>query len=152
MKEVRKSLSISTKNIPKKIPIYGNMDYRNPYCPDEALEQASFFNQIRLNYPKSWGLIATSIQNESGKESGFRTHLAKKAGLIAGAPDVIIPGKRTFLCELKRRDRTKSRVGQKQIDYLLAAQAAGCFVCIALGADAAWEAFNKWKDEKNADT
>ena len=64
--------------------------------------------------------------------------------MTKGASDIIIPGSPAFVCELKRRDHTKSRWEDGQQEYLTAAQDAGAFVCIALGADAAMEAFNDW--------
>jgi len=61
--------------------------------------------------------------------------------MTTGAADIIIPGNPSFVCELKRRDHTKSTLDPEQAKYLEQAQAAGAFVCIALGADAAMEAF-----------
>jgi len=65
----------------------------------------------------------------------------KAEGMTTGAADIIIPGNPSFVCELKRRDHTKSTLDPEQAKYLEQAQAAGAFVCIALGADAAMEAF-----------
>jgi len=69
----------------------------------------------------------------------------KAEGLATGAPDIIIPGRRTFLCELKRRDHTKSAISDLQIRYLETAQSLGAFACIALGCEAALEAFDEWR-------
>ena len=66
--------------------------------------------------------------------------------MTTGAPDIIIPGRRTFLCELKRRDHTKSKISDLQIKYLETAQSLGAFACIALGWEAAMEAFHEWHD------
>jgi len=143
---MKKTVAINRDNIPCNIPIFGDPDYRTQHCALEAQEQSAFFEQIRAQYPDSWGLLATSIQNEAGKDVAVRTAIAKKAGLVTGAPDIIIPGRMTFLCELKRKDRTKSRIGTAQLDYLLAAQKAGAFVCIALGSEAAWKAFQYWRE------
>jgi hypothetical protein len=65
----------------------------------------------------------------------------KAEGMVKGASDVIICGSPTFVCEIKRRDHTKSTWQDGQQEFLNAAQKTGSFVCIALGADAAWEAF-----------
>jgi hypothetical protein len=62
--------------------------------------------------------------------------------MTTGAPDIVIPGSPTFICELKRRDHTQSELRTAQVAYLRAAQRAGCFVCVALGVDAAWEALH----------
>jgi hypothetical protein len=64
--------------------------------------------------------------------------------MTEGASDIIIPGCPAFVCELKRRDHTKSKWQDGQLEYLETAQKAGAFVCVALGADAAMEAFEEW--------
>jgi hypothetical protein len=48
------------------------------------------------------------------------------------------------VCELKRRDHTKSKFQPGQEEYLRAAQQLGSFACVALGVDAAEEAFNEY--------
>lgn len=65
--------------------------------------------------------------------------------MATGASDIIIPASLSFVCELKRRDHTQSSWQPGQREYLTAAQDAGAFVCVALGWDAAWEAFNEWR-------
>jgi hypothetical protein len=149
MKEGNKPLAISRKHIPDCIPIYGNLDYRGAICLHEDAEQKQFFATVRALYPKTWGRIATHIENESGGSSAIRTMRSKAVGLTPGACDIIIPGNPTFCCEMKRRNPQKSHTNQSQINYLLAAQAAGAFVCYALGADAALEAFNVWREALN---
>lgn len=70
--------------------------------------------------------------------------MEKSEGMTTGAADIIIPGAPAFVCELKRRDHTKSAISDEQLAYLEAAKEAGAWVCIALGADAAWEAFHEY--------
>lgn len=125
------------------IPVFGDTSFRDKKCPSEALEQVTFFNRIRREYPETWGVIATHIRNE-GKASVNQRVRQKAEGMTPGASDIIIPGKTTFVCELKRRDHTicKWQAGQKE--YLTTAQELGAFACIALGADGAMEAFKKW--------
>ena len=67
-------------------------------------------------------------------------------GMTKGAADIIIPARVAFVCELKRQDHTLSRWQSGQQEYLEAAQAAGAFACVALGAAAAWQAFEEWLD------
>ena len=126
-------------------PVYGDTSYRGK-CPTENVEQSSFFNKLRAEYPASWGRIAFHPRNEGLKEgrqfSSVYRHNAE--GATKGAADIIIPGERTFVCELKRRDHTLSKWEDGQQEYLLAAQASGAFVCVALGAVAAWSAFEEW--------
>ena len=68
----------------------------------------------------------------------------KAEGMTKGAPDVMIPGNPAFVCEIKRRDHTKSRWQDGQEDYLVTAKELGAFVCVALGADAAVNAFHDY--------
>ena len=123
--------------------MYGSMDYRDSRCPSEALEQVTFFAKLRREYPDSYGLTAIHPRNE-GKRSHAQTMIQKSEGMTPGAADIVIPGCPAFVCELKRRDHTKSRWQDGQVEYLEAAQKAGAFVCVALGCDAAWEAFGEW--------
>ena len=74
----------------------------------------------------------------------------KSEGMATGASDVIIPGRQTFVCEIKRRDHTQSNLPKVELDYLRASQAAGACACIALGVDAAWEAFENWRRDVEA--
>jgi len=105
------------------------------------LEQITFFKRVR-KIPL-WGAIAVHPRNE-GKRHYKQVMREKSEGMIKGAADIIIPGAPTFVCELKRKDRTQSVWQDGQQDYLVAAQRAGAFVCVALGANAAMEAFEEW--------
>lgn len=129
--------------LPQDIKIWGNVEFRGD-CPAEALEQVTFFARLRRQYPDSYGLLALHPRNE-----GRRTHLQvakeKSEGMTTGATDIIIPGRQTFVCELKRRDHTKSTIRGEQLAFMRAAQAAGAYACIALGVDAAWDAFEDWR-------
>lgn len=130
---------------PDWLPVYGDTAFRGK-CPTENIEQASFFNRLRAEYPDTWGAIAIHPRNEGLKEKGqFSTVLKHKAeGMTKGASDIIIPGAPSFVCEVKRRDHTLSSWQDGQEDYLLAAQKAGAFACVALGAVGAWGAFQTW--------
>ncbi len=125
------------------VKVYGDTQYRGK-CPTETVEQVTFFGRLRREYPDTLGRLAIHPRNE-----GLRTHgqtmKHKAEGMSAGASDIVIPGNPTFVCELKRKDHTQSRMEDGQIEYLEAAQAAGCFVCVALGRDAAWEALKEWQ-------
>jgi len=128
------------------IPVYGDISFRGK-CPKEDVEQVSFFNKLRAEYPASWGILALHPRNEGLKEKGqFSTVIKHKAeGMTAGASDIIIPAATSFVCEMKRRDHTLSAWQDKQEDYLLASAEAGAFACVALGAVGAWEAFEAWR-------
>lgn len=124
---------------PPDIPVYGDVAFRGD-CPSENLEQVTFFARIRRKYPDTWGVLALHPRNEG--ERSFRQAAHQSAeGMTTGASDIVIPGKPSFVCELKRRDHTKSKITEEQIKYLRAAKKMGAFVCIALGVDAAEQAF-----------
>lgn len=133
---------------PDWLKVYGDVTYRGS-CPDESLEQMSFFNRLRHEYPDTFGAVAIHPRNEGLKEKGqFSTVLKHKAeGMTKGASDVIIPGVRAFVCEIKRRDPTKSRWQDGQALYLKTASELGAMACVALGAAAAWQAFEEWRIE-----
>lgn len=130
---------------PQWLNVYGDQSFRGE-CPQEELEQAAFFNRIRAS-GDSAGLVALHPKNEGARKGKdfFALQKDKALGLTKGAADIIIPGSPAFVCELKRRDHTKSHWQQGQQEYLEAAQALGAFVCVALGADAAIEAYKEWR-------
>ena len=121
-------------HLPNDIKVYGDLNYRGA-CPKETLEQVTFFNRLRREYPDTLGIIAFHVRNE-GKRTHLQAASEKAEGMTAGAPDIV--------CELKRRDHTQSELRAAQLTYLRAAQAAGSFVCVALGVDAAWEALHAY--------
>jgi len=127
--------------------VYGDEGFRDKKCPTEAMEQITFFNRIRREYPDSLGLIATHIRNEGlrtgGQFGAVSRHRAE--GMTQGAADIIIPGRVSFVCELKRRDRTLCQWQEGQIEYLIAAHNEGAWVCVAFGCEAAWGALKDWR-------
>lgn len=127
---------------PKWLKMYGDTEYRG-FCAKESAEQVTFFARIRAQYPDTYGRIAIHPRNE-GKRYHAQTQREKMEGMTIGAADIVIPGSPTFVCELKRRDHTQSKWQEGQLEYLQAAKDQGAFVCVALGCDAAWEAFIKW--------
>jgi len=132
-------------NLPDQVRQFGDPKWRGK-CPAETVEQVTFFNRLRREHPVTWGALAIHPRNEAQLRGGqFRAIAQHKAeGMTPGASDIIIPGRVSFVCEMKRRDRTQSKWQDGQLDYLAAAAHAGAFSCVALGADAAWEAFNEW--------
>jgi hypothetical protein len=130
-------------------PVYGDTSFRGK-CPAEAMEQITFFNTLRREYPATWGRIALHPRNEQQLRGGQHKALAqhKAEGLTPGASDIIIPGRITFVCELKRQDHTQSKWQQGQAEYLAACAEAGAFACVALGWKAAWGAFEEWRADQ----
>ena len=133
---------------PPWLKVYGDTDFRGD-CPKESAEQVTFFSRLRREYPDTWGRLALHPKNEekrSGKQF-MQLDRDKAMGLSPGASDIVIP--LGFVCEMKRRDHTKSSWQKEQIPYLEAAHNEGAFVCVALGWEAAWEAFEEWLKSKN---
>lgn len=129
-------------------PIYGDTKWRGK-CPAESMEQVTFFSRLRREYPATWGRLALHPRNEQQLRGGQIRAIAKQKaeGMTPGASDIIIPAgglRGSFVCELKRRDHTRSKWQDGQITYLEEANNAGSFVCVALGADAAWLALQDW--------
>lgn len=123
---------------PSFLNVFGDRDYRGE-CPQELAEQITFFQWLRLQHPELHR-IAVHPRNE-GKRSYQQARMQRLEGsLNTGASDVIIPAGRAFVCEIKRRDHTKSRWQKGQLEYLKAAHGQGAFVCVALGHEAAKEA------------
>ena len=137
---------MNLKNL--SFPVYGDVTFRG-VCHREEVEQASFFSRLRREHPDSWGILAIHPRNEGlltgGQFHAIRKHKAE--GMSPGAADVVIPGAPSFVCEMKRRNHTLSTWQPGQIAYLEAAAKAGAFACVALGAEAAWGAFEEWLGE-----
>lgn len=128
------------------VPIFGDVSFRGD-CPQEVMEQITFFSRLRREYPETWGALAIHPRNEQQLRGGQHRAMIKQLaeGMTPGAADIVIPAKVSFVCELKRRDHTKSRWQTGQKEYLAAAHKAGAFACVALGCDAAWEALEAWR-------
>jgi len=135
---------------PEFLAVYGDASFRGK-CPLESAEQITFFNQLRSKYPDSYGRIALHPRNEGQLIGGQHSSIDKKKaeGMSTGASDIVIPGATSFVCELKRRDHTKCSWQDGQIEYLEASHNAGAFVCVALGWEAAWQAFSEWLSQSN---
>ena len=110
--------------------------------PSEAAEMTTFFNQLQKRYPEIHAL-ALHVRNE-GKRDHKDTNIMKmQGGFIKGAPDIVIMGKPTFLCEMKSKSK-KSVVSKDQLKFLENADKRGCFCCVAYGWEAAMEAVEDW--------
>lgn len=131
--------------LPSNIPVFGDVAFRGK-CPVESIEQVTFFNKLRREYPETWGVLALHPRNEGLKTDGQIRAVSqyKAEGMTIGASDIIIPGRIAFVCELKRADHTQCAWQEGQIEYLKAAQRAGAFACIGLGWLGAWKGFETW--------
>lgn len=127
--------------LPKSIKVYGDTAYRGK-CHSEAVEQATFFNVLRVKYPHLHAL-AFHVKNE-GKRTHGQYSRDKAQGLNKGVCDIVIPCCPPILIELKRRDHTLSRISKEQVDYIELAQSHGAFACVALGSDGAIQAIEDY--------
>lgn len=134
---------------PEWLRVYGDTTYRGD-CPPESAEQITFFSRLRKEYPDTWGKMALHPKNEEKRKGKQFQQLArdKALGMSPGASDVVIP--LGFAAELKRKDHTKSKWQPGQVDYLKAVHDAGGFACVALGWEAAWEAFEEWLKHRSS--
>ena len=123
-----------------EIPVYGDTSFRGD-CPTETAEQATFFNQL----PKELRAIALHIRNEGKRTNNQMARQRAEGGFVKGSADIIIPGCPTFVAELKRKDHTKSKWQDGQVEYLLACKRQGAFVCVSLGWESCMEAVNEWR-------
>jgi len=132
--------------IPESIRVYGDIKFRGK-CPRESLEQITFVNMVRDQYPDTHGLTLFHAKNESKLIRGqfHAINKDKAMGMVKGCPDIHDHGNPSFCMEIKRQDHTQSVLEDEQLSYLIAAQKQGAFCCIALGHDAAMEAFNDWR-------
>lgn len=121
-------------------PVFGDVTFRGS-CPSEEAEQVAAVAQLRRD---DLGALVIHVKNE-GRRTMRQAQRDKANGLAPGAPDLWIPGAPTFLCEVKRRDHTKSRWQDGQVDYLTEAQAAGAFSCLCLGEKGVLKAFEVWR-------
>jgi hypothetical protein len=122
------------------IPIYGTK-LKGCKIPESA-HMITFFNILRRDYPE-YGNVAIHVRNE-GKRTKQQIDKERIEGFVKGACDIIIVGNPALCIEMKSR-ATSAKVSPEQIQYLLAAQKLGAFVCVAYGFEAALEAFNDWK-------
>ena len=132
--------------IPASIKVYGDINFRGK-CPKESLEQITFINWIRKEYPDTHGLTLFHAKNEAKLKDGqFQAINKDRAmGMVKGCPDIHDHGNPSLCMEIKRKDHTQSKLEDDQIEYLLAAQSNGAWCCIALGHEAAMQAFLDWK-------
>jgi hypothetical protein len=112
------------------IKIYGDQTFRG-VCAQESAEQIMFLKWLKVHHPHL-AAIAFHVRNE-GKRTYQQARRELEEGLNKGAPDLVIPCARPILIELKRRDKTKSRIGKEQKIYLENAQRLGAHVGVCLG-------------------
>jgi hypothetical protein len=113
------------------IRIYDS-NYRGE-CRTERCEQIDCISWLKHNYPERWPLIF-HCPGET-KASPQHMQMRAKEGVKAGPPDIIDLDRWPGLFELKRLDRTKSKVSKEQKEFLLAGDSNGHFAAIVYGFD-----------------
>lgn len=111
------------------IRIYDS-NYRGD-CRSERCEQIDSISWLAFNYPERFPLIF-HCPNET-KAKAQHMQMRAKEGVKAGPPDIIDLGGVVGLFEMKRLDRTKSKVSKEQKSFLQAGAGAGHFVAICYG-------------------
>lgn len=100
-------------------------------CRTERCEQIDCISWLKHNYPDRWPLIF-HCPGET-KASPQHMQMRAKEGVKAGPPDIIDLDGIVGLFELKRLDRTKSKVSKEQKEFLLAGAERGHFAVICYG-------------------
>lgn len=100
-------------------------------CRTERCEQIDCISWLKRNHPDRWPLIF-HCPGET-KASPQHMQMRAKEGVKAGPPDIIDLDRWPGLFELKRLDRTKSKVSKEQKDFLLTGAERGHFAAIVYG-------------------
>lgn len=100
-------------------------------CRSERCEQIDAVSWLRVHFPERFGLVF-HCPGET-KASPQHMQMRAKEGVKAGPPDIIDLGTKVGLFEMKRLDRTKSRLSSDQRAFLNAAADAGHFAAICYG-------------------
>lgn len=100
-------------------------------CRTERCEQIDSISWLSFNYPERFPLIF-HCPGET-KASPQYMQMRAKEGVRAGVPDIIDLGGVVGLFELKRLDRTKSKVSREQREFLENGVDAGHFTAICYG-------------------
>lgn len=100
-------------------------------CRSEMAEQIDCISWLQYNHPDRWPLIF-HVPNEI-KASPQYMQRRQKEGVRPGVADIIDLGRVPGLFELKRLDRTKSRLSNEQKAFLKSGADAGHFVAVCYG-------------------
>lgn len=100
-------------------------------CRSERCEQIDAISWLAFNFPERFPLIF-HCPGET-KASPQHMQMRAKEGVKAGPPDIIDLGGIVGLFEMKRLDRTKSKLSKDQKEFLQAGADAGHFTAIVYG-------------------
>jgi hypothetical protein len=117
-------------------------------CRYEDAEHIDCVAWVRFNYPELAKLLLHP-PNEGKMKVQHRANLSKM-GVLPGASDLILLVPHCnhpyAMFELKRRDRTKSRLSKAQRDVLTAADGVGAFANVCYGFEEFKRAFIEYID------
>lgn len=130
------------------IHIYDS-NYRGE-CPSEMVEQINSMGWLEKHHPDRWPLIFHYPAEVKAKPQYMAVR--RKCGVKPGISDIIDFGEIRGAFELKRRDRTKSKVSKEQIAFLESVDASGGFAAICYGLDEFMLAYSKYIAIVNSDS
>lgn len=143
------------------IDVYGDHSFRGE-CSLEDSCLASFFAWVRYQYPQYHDLIfhcETEFNPTSATSYAYHAKSTAKGRLDGLADIVCLPiksGAPAFVCELKRKDISKSLASKKRKEHfhtqllrLQSQKKSGAFAIVALGLDAAKAAFIEYMEKYN---
>ncbi len=123
------------KGLHDSVKVYDS-GYRGD-CVTEEIDQINSVSWFRYTYPEYHYLFFHPV-NEGKIPVQYRAKL-KKCGMLPGMSDcVLLVSSMEYpyaLIELKRKDRTKSKISSDQRAVLNAAADGGAFAAIACGAE-----------------
>ena len=132
---------MNLKKLPKHIRVFGNTEWRGK-CATEDSEVASFLVWLKHYHP-NYAKVCTHIKNEGARTYG-QARYDKSMGMSKGFADIVILSTPALAIEAKRKDHTKSKLSDEQIEHLSAVREMGGFACVALGLDGMKEAFQNY--------
>jgi len=130
------------------IHIYDS-NYRGE-CPSEMVEQINSMGWLEKHYPDRWPLIFHYPAEVKAKPQYMAAR--RKCGVKPGISDIIDFGQIRGAFELKRRDKTKSKVSKEQIAFLEMVDASGGFAAIVYGYDEFLLAYSDYLAIVNSDS
>lgn len=100
-------------------------------CRTEKMEQIDCISWVKHNHPDRWPLVFHPSNETRGTASHMQ--MRSKMGVSAGVSDIIDFGAIRGAFELKRLDRTQSRVTKEQRAFLQCVADTGGFAAICYG-------------------
>lgn len=113
-------------------------------CPSEMVEQINSMGWLEKHHPDRWSLIFHYPAEAKAKPQYMA--IRRKLGVKAGIADIIDFGQIRGAFELKRRDKTKSKVSKDQLEFLESVDASGGFAAICYSFEQFMLAYSDYLD------